>query len=87
MRYWPSIAQEGSSTEISAELNGQECCSLTEVPGVGCLLATTTATLLLIHHTRAEHCLQETCPAYWSSRWDRKEGFFPALGSTGRWWS
>ena len=51
VRYWPSIAQEGSSTEISTELNGQECCSLTEVPGVGCLLATTTATLLLIHHT------------------------------------
>jgi len=51
VRYWPSIAQEGSSTEISAELNGQECYSLTEVPGVGCLLATTTATLLLIHHT------------------------------------
>ena len=51
VRYWPSIAQEGSSTEISAELHGQECCSLTEVQGVGCLLATTTATLLLIHHT------------------------------------
>jgi len=51
VRYWPSIAQEGTSTEISAELGGQECFSVTDIHPVGSLLATTTATLVLIHHT------------------------------------
>jgi len=51
VRYWPSIAQEGTSTEISAELGGQECFSVTDIHPVGTLLATTTATLVLIHHT------------------------------------
>ena len=31
VRYWPSIAQEGTSTEISAELGGQECFSVTDI--------------------------------------------------------
>jgi len=51
VRYWPSIAHEGSSTETSAELGGQECYSLTDLHPVGCVLATTTSTVLLIHHT------------------------------------
>jgi len=51
VRYWPSIAQEGTSIEISAELGGQECFSVTDIHPVGSLLATTTATLVLIHHT------------------------------------
>jgi len=50
VRYWPSIAQEGTSSEISAELGGQECFSVTDIHPVGSLLATTTATLVLIHH-------------------------------------
>lgn len=28
VRYWPNIAYEGSSTEISAELRGDECASV-----------------------------------------------------------
>lgn len=30
VRYWPSIAHEGSYLETSAELHGQECFSLTD---------------------------------------------------------
>ena len=52
VRYWPSIAQEGTSSEISAELVGQECFRVTDIHPVGSLLATTTATLVLIHHTQ-----------------------------------
>ena len=52
VRYWPSIAQEGTSTEISAELGGQECFNVTDIHPVGSLLSTTTATLVLIHHTQ-----------------------------------
>ena len=52
VRYWPSIAQEGTSSEISAELSGQECFKVTDIHPVGSLLSTTTATLVLIHHTQ-----------------------------------
>ena len=50
VRYWPSIVHEGSSTETSTELGGQECFSLTSIHPAGCILATTTSTLVLIHH-------------------------------------
>ncbi|XP_023336022.1 nuclear pore complex protein Nup133 [Eurytemora carolleeae] len=50
VRYWPSIVHEGSSTETSTELGGQECFSLTSILPAGCILATTTSTLVLIHH-------------------------------------
>lgn len=49
VRYWPSIAHEGSYFEVSTELQGQECDSLVFLgPSLGCLLATTTSTTLLI---------------------------------------
>lgn len=49
VRYWPSIAHEGSYFEVSTELQGQECESLVFLgPTLGCLLATTTSTTLLI---------------------------------------
>ncbi|KAG7173289.1 Nuclear pore complex protein Nup133-like, partial [Homarus americanus] len=49
VRYWPSIAHEGSYFEVSTELQGQECDSLVFLgPALGCLLATTTSTTLLI---------------------------------------
>ena len=49
VRYWPSIAHEGSSYEVSADLQGQECYSLTDLQPVGSILATTTATVVLLH--------------------------------------
>ncbi|KAK8723506.1 hypothetical protein OTU49_011745, partial [Cherax quadricarinatus] len=49
VRFWPSIAHEGSYFEVSTELQGQECDSLVFLgPALGCLLATTTSTTLLI---------------------------------------
>ena len=48
VRYWPSIAHEGSSQETSADLQGQECCLLTDVQPVGSVLATTTSTVVLV---------------------------------------
>lgn len=48
VRYWPSIANEELSLETSAELAGQEVNCLTYVPGVGCVLATTTCTVALL---------------------------------------
>lgn len=48
VRFWASVAHEGSSVETSAELAGQEVDCLTYVPGHGCILATTTCTVALL---------------------------------------
>ncbi|XP_022083153.1 nuclear pore complex protein Nup133-like isoform X2 [Acanthaster planci] len=48
IRYWPSIASEGAYAESSADLNGEECFSLTQFEPYGCILATTTNQLLLL---------------------------------------
>ncbi|XP_078046274.1 nuclear pore complex protein Nup133 [Augochlora pura] len=48
VRFWTSIAHEGSSIETSAELAGQEVNCLTYVPGHGCILVTTTCTVALL---------------------------------------
>ncbi|XP_076054579.1 nuclear pore complex protein Nup133 isoform X2 [Oratosquilla oratoria] len=49
VRYWPSIAHEGSYHEVSTELQGQECDSVLFLGcSLGCFLATTTSTTLLI---------------------------------------
>ncbi|RZC40660.1 nuclear pore complex protein Nup133 [Asbolus verrucosus] len=48
VRYWPAIVHEGVSVEQHVNLQGQECDSLTDVEGLGCILATTTCTVLLI---------------------------------------
>ncbi|XP_015587429.1 nuclear pore complex protein Nup133 isoform X2 [Cephus cinctus] len=48
VRYWASVAHEGSSVETSAELAGQEVDCLTYIPGHGCILATTTCTVALL---------------------------------------
>ncbi|XP_076393571.1 nuclear pore complex protein Nup133 isoform X2 [Megachile rotundata] len=48
VRYWPSVAHEGSSVETSAELAGQEVHCLARVPGHGCILVTTTCTVALL---------------------------------------
>ncbi|KAL2713004.1 nuclear pore complex protein Nup133 [Vespula squamosa] len=48
VRFWASIAHEGSSVETSAELAGQEVNCLTYISGHGCILATTTCTVALL---------------------------------------
>ncbi|XP_036140660.1 nuclear pore complex protein Nup133 isoform X2 [Monomorium pharaonis] len=48
VRFWASVAHEGSSIETSAELAGQEVDCLIHVPGHGCILATTTCTVALL---------------------------------------
>ncbi|XP_076316561.1 nuclear pore complex protein Nup133 isoform X1 [Tachypleus tridentatus] len=48
VRYWPNIAHEGSSIETAADLQGQECFSLINIQPLGCLLATTTCSLVLL---------------------------------------
>ncbi|XP_076290954.1 nuclear pore complex protein Nup133 isoform X3 [Lasioglossum baleicum] len=48
VRFWASIAHEGSSVETSAELAGQEVNCLTYISGHGCILVTTTCTVALL---------------------------------------
>ncbi|CAG9859414.1 unnamed protein product [Phyllotreta striolata] len=48
LRYWPAIVHEGVTVEQSIDLQGQECDSLTNVEGLGCVLATTTCTIVLV---------------------------------------
>ncbi|KAB7507994.1 Nuclear pore complex protein, partial [Armadillidium nasatum] len=49
VRFWPNISHEGSYYEISTDLQGQECDSLHFLgPSLGCLLATTTSTVIQI---------------------------------------
>ena len=48
VRYWPAIVHEGVSVEQHVSLQGQECDSLTDIEGLGCVLATTTCTVVLI---------------------------------------
>ncbi|XP_059094944.1 nuclear pore complex protein Nup133-like [Tigriopus californicus] len=49
VRFWPNIAHPSSSTEVSADLQGQECHSLTDLQPLGSVLATTTSTIVLVH--------------------------------------
>ncbi|XP_012274831.1 nuclear pore complex protein Nup133 [Orussus abietinus] len=48
VRYWSSVAHEGTSVETNAELAGQEVDCLTYIPGHGCVFATTTCTVVLL---------------------------------------
>ncbi|KAL4238721.1 hypothetical protein ACF0H5_003428 [Mactra antiquata] len=48
VRYWSNVAYEASSMEISAELKGEECDSVVNLDPYGCLLATTTSSLVMI---------------------------------------
>lgn len=54
VRFWPSVAHEGTSVENSTDLQGQECDSLTSIASLGCILATTTSTVV--------HLQPEVCP-------------------------
>ncbi|KAL5008238.1 hypothetical protein ScPMuIL_013819 [Solemya velum] len=59
VRYWPNIAYESSSVEISAELKGEECHSVINFAPFGCLLATTTSFLALLSPVPGQNTL--TC--------------------------
>lgn len=48
VRYWPSIAHDGSSIDESGILEGQEFDALLSIPSVGYVLATTTCSLVLL---------------------------------------
>ncbi|XP_012939982.1 nuclear pore complex protein Nup133 [Aplysia californica] len=54
VRYWPNIAFESSTAEISAELKGEECARVIHFQPHGCLLATTTSSLLLLQPTTGQ---------------------------------
>lgn len=49
IRFWPNIAYEGHSIEtVANDLQGQECISLTDMAPLGCILGTTTSSLVHI---------------------------------------
>ncbi|KAK4884014.1 hypothetical protein RN001_000285 [Aquatica leii] len=48
VRYWPSVIHDGVSVEQIADLQGQECDSLTDIGGLGSILATTTCSVVWI---------------------------------------
>ena len=49
IRFWPNIAYDGHSIEtIASDLQGQECTSLTDIEPLGCILGTTTSSLVHI---------------------------------------
>ncbi|XP_052770068.1 nuclear pore complex protein Nup133-like [Mya arenaria] len=55
VRYWSNIAYETSSMEISAELKGEECDTVVNMMPYGCLLATTTSSLVIISFTPGQN--------------------------------
>ena len=75
VRYWPSIAHEGSSQETSADLQGQECCLLTDVQPVGSVLATTTSTILLVQRPESSAAMPGGQHAL-TCRYDIRAGFW-----------
>lgn len=48
VRYWPSIAHDGSSIDAGGIMDGQEFDAIVALPGVGYMLATTTCNLVLL---------------------------------------
>ncbi|ODN04961.1 hypothetical protein Ocin01_01707 [Orchesella cincta] len=46
--YWPNITNGSSTVTVNADIPGQECDSLTSVWPFGCLLTTTSCTVLLV---------------------------------------
>lgn len=48
IRYWPSIAHDGSSIDATGILEGQEFDELVTLSNVGYVLATTTCNLVLL---------------------------------------
>ncbi|XP_072378626.1 nuclear pore complex protein Nup133 [Diabrotica undecimpunctata] len=70
LRYWPAIAHEGITVEQTVDLQGQECDSLTNAEGLGCVLATTTCTVVLVQPQIISgrhllHCKPLKTPSGW----------------------
>ncbi|XP_071080381.1 nuclear pore complex protein Nup133-like [Haliotis cracherodii] len=57
VRYWPNIAYESSTGEVSAELKGEECACVINFQPFGCLLATTTSSLILLTTTPGQNTI------------------------------
>ncbi|XP_044746474.1 nuclear pore complex protein Nup133 [Coccinella septempunctata] len=81
IRYWPSVSHEDVSIEQTIDLQGQECDSLTEVEGLGCILATTTCSIVLVQpqliggrHTLNCHSLK--APTGWLGGISKKMSSF-----------
>ncbi|XP_076463530.1 nuclear pore complex protein Nup133-like [Babylonia areolata] len=60
VRYWPNIAYEASTAEVSAELKGEECGCVVNFQPYGCLLATTTSSLLLLNPSYGQNSISCT---------------------------
>ncbi|KAH3854403.1 hypothetical protein DPMN_096945 [Dreissena polymorpha] len=73
VRYWSNIAYETSSMEISAELKGEECDTVINLTPYGCLLATTTSSLVMIAFTPGQNAV--TCRPLKSG-----QGMFSGIG-------
>ncbi|XP_054719956.1 nuclear pore complex protein Nup133-like [Uloborus diversus] len=54
VRYWPNINHESCSVDTVIDLQGEECYSLVSVFPLGCILSTTTSTLVLITSSSGE---------------------------------
>lgn len=48
VRYWPSVAHDGSSIDENGILDGQEFHELLSIPPIGYIIATTTCNLVLL---------------------------------------
>lgn len=48
VRYWPSIAHDGTSIDATGVMDGQEFDAIAALPGIGYMLATTTCNLVLL---------------------------------------
>ncbi|XP_025830293.1 nuclear pore complex protein Nup133 [Agrilus planipennis] len=70
VRYWPAITHEGVSVEQNVDLQGQECDSLTVIGNMGCILATTTCTVVHVQPQKiggrhSLHCKMLKSPSGW----------------------
>ncbi|XP_041351939.1 nuclear pore complex protein Nup133-like [Gigantopelta aegis] len=73
VRYWPNIAYESSTAEISAELKGEECACVVNFEPFGVLLATTTSSLILLLTAPGQNTI--SCQPLKSS-----QGMFAGIG-------
>ncbi|ESO92060.1 hypothetical protein LOTGIDRAFT_233315 [Lottia gigantea] len=73
VRYWSNIAYESSTAEISAELKGEETDCVVNCQPYGCLLATTTSSLVLLLPSQGQNVI--VCQPIKSS-----QGMFAGFG-------
>uniref|UniRef100_A0A1Y1KN49 Nucleoporin Nup133/Nup155-like N-terminal domain-containing protein n=1 Tax=Photinus pyralis TaxID=7054 RepID=A0A1Y1KN49_PHOPY len=64
VRYWPSVIHDGVSVEQAVDLQGQECDSLTEIGELGCILATTTCSVVWVQPSALGSRASLTCRAF-----------------------